>query len=164
MATSTEWGAFEWGAGEWGSSATDSGGFSRDETIPVESGKLLIRTEILPVENSGAKTVTLDVDIPIDSIAGGTRVNRDEAIPVESDGVDPNKLLLIWSVRVKLDVPFQLMWNVVAAGLAQSLVLQWNVRQTMPPLTLRWNVIPDLLNPLINNDVQMPVGIITKTP
>lgn len=161
---SSEWGIFEWGLGEWGSGESDTVDFARDESIPVESGKRLIRSETIPYENSGAKTVTRDEDIPIDSIAGGTRINRNEEIPIESDGVDPNKLLLIWSVRVKLDTPFQLMWNVVAAGLAQSLVLQWNVRQTMPPLTLRWNVIPDLLNPLITNDIQLPVGIITKTP
>lgn len=166
MATS-EWGLFEWGEAEWGSGesgAPPGTDIEHDETIPVDATMVLNRDESIPWENDGAETVTVDVSIPIDNTAGGTRIERDEEIPIDVTGEDPNRLLLIWSVKVRLDTPFQLSWNVVAAGLNQSLTLQWNVRQTMPPLTLRWNVIPDILNPLINNDIQMPVGIVTITP
>ena len=139
---------------------------TRDESIPVESIETVVlrRDEKTPVESEGLDQLNRDESIPIDALLGGVPRTQDAAIPIDSTGVEPNRLLLIWSVRQPLNTPFTLRWNVVQRGLIAQLQLRWTVRQNIVPFTLRWNVVPNLLTPLIENDVQKPFGVITKTP
>jgi len=186
MAPTSEWGLFEWGEAEWGSGEDDAVvviDLALDCLIPVESTGFFAIQPLdtpIPVDSTGVKPLSIDMLIPIDSVGletlnrldaipidallGGIPLTQYAAIPIDSTGLDPNKLLLIWSVRQPLDTPFSIRWRVVQRGLIAKLQLRWTIRQHIMPFTLRWNVVPDILSPLISIDVQKPFGSITKTP
>lgn len=137
---------------------------ARDERIPLEWLQALARLESSPVEwTSPTKFVT-----------------RDDRIPVEWTGGAPNTLLLIWRVLNKYSTTLTLQWAIVSGALNQSLLLQWNVKAPLLPLTLRWNVLPAIISfaggpggpagaPGApsgpgSQDLQQPTSIQQKTP
>jgi hypothetical protein len=101
--------------------------------------------------------------IPDEWLAAIATFVRDEHIPFESSGIDPDSLLLIWNVLNKYSATLALQW-VVAIATLPTLQLQWTVLQTLLPLTLHWNIVPNVEQQFVNNDVHRPTSTQTKTP
>ena len=140
---------------------------NRDEALPVEWLTGLKRDELLPVDaTSPSNLIRRDELLPVELFSNNFFIVRDEKLPVEWTGGPQGSLLLIWSVRNKLFVPFVLTWNVISKRLVQQFQLKWTVRQSLAlqPLVLRWNVIPNLVPIFTGNDIQLPTITITKTP
>lgn len=119
---------------------------------------ILTRDGHIPVE----WLATLNRDGQIRAIVNA--LQRNGNIPVEFGGQPANQLLLIWKILRGLNVPLLLQWNIVREALSQGLTLQFNVRQTMPSLQLRWRVLPPIEKQFVDNDVHNPTASVVKTP
>jgi hypothetical protein len=127
--------------------------------MPYDSSTNLRSYSFTPYES--VRSVLAATKIPYESLRG---VRGTTGMPYESDGVPFNTLYLYWNVinTELVNVPLVLLWDVIALpGQIPPLTLQWNVRNTPVPLTLRWRVMGTLPT-LWESDIQKPVAEIEE--
>lgn len=151
------------------------GTLERDPLLPLDFGgqETLNRDPLLPLDLGGLETRNRDARLPFDYRA---TIFRDAQPHVEFSGIDPNLLLHRWLVLIKASLPILHSWDVLKLAEQFQLPHEWTVKEPLPPLPHRWNVIPDVLTPFGidpstggplgagSGDIQVPVATKDKTP
>ena len=127
----------------------------RKEVTPIEWLPLARqRKEPIPFEWRQAGLVRKEL-IPIEWRQAVIALTRKERTPIEWAGLAVGTLLVQWNVRVRLNTPLPIFWNVLNAPPLASLTVQWNVKDFIPTLTVQWNVLPNV-QALFDQDIQRP--------
>lgn len=72
-------------------------------------------------------------------------------------------LQIQWNDLEKLRSEISFSWNIISTLLFNSMAIQWNDKQPLPKLPIRWTVLPNQIKVIFDSDIQKPYSKITRT-